>query len=140
MQTVLNVAEKPSIAKSLSSHLCENGQPNRIRSHSQYNPVTKFQRQFDNREANVIVTSVTGHICGIDFVEGFNNWQRTDPLVLLQDAAIETKHDPKKSGIKQNLEEQSRAATDIVLWLDCDREGEAIAYEVLEICQVVNPR
>jgi DNA topoisomerase-3 len=27
----------------------------------------------------------------------------------------------------------------IILWLDCDREGEAIGYEVLGVCQETKP-
>lgn len=34
-----------------------------------------------------------------------------------------------------NLARQCQA---VILWLDCDREGEAIAFEVLEICQSAN--
>ena len=42
--------------------------------------------------------------------------------------------------LKQMLEYQSRNVDVLVLWLDCDREGEAICDEVREVCVEANPR
>lgn len=43
-----------------------------------------------------------------------------------------------KQAIKQTLEEEARKCHWLVLWLDCDREGENIAYEVVEVCTGAN--
>ena len=42
--------------------------------------------------------------------------------------------------IEKTLQREIRGCQTLVLWLDCDREGENIAFEVLEVCKKVNPR
>jgi DNA topoisomerase-3 len=51
--TALNVAEKPSVAKSVSI-LLNGGQPQREDSRSQYNPVFRFDYIVDSKILNMI--------------------------------------------------------------------------------------
>lgn len=47
--------------------------------------------------------------------------------VPLKHTVIET-----SKNIVRNLKRYSKDADELILWLDCDREGEAIAYDVIE--------
>ena len=64
----LNVAEKPSVAKSVSQ-LLNGGQPRKEQSMSQYNPVFRFDYYVESKniEYQMFFTSVRGHIMGYDF-------------------------------------------------------------------------
>ena len=133
-RVVLNVAEKPSIANTITAFL-KQGESRKETSSSQYNPIFSFTRKFLNDEdATLKVTSVTGHITEIEFDAMYKDWSKWDPLVLIESAQIHKSFSQEKKGIIENLKRLSRQCTDLILWLDCDREGEAIAYEVLNIC------
>ena len=40
--------------------------------------------------------------------------------------------------LQRTLEKEARAAKWLVIWTDCDREGENIGYQIIEVCQSVN--
>jgi DNA topoisomerase-3 len=87
----------------------------------------------------MVVTSVTGHIMEMEYPSEYSSWQSCDPIVLF-DAPVNKFVTKEKTDLKIQLELEARRANWLVLWLDCDREGENIAYEVISICETVNPR
>lgn len=136
---VLSVAEKPSVAKEIARILSE-GSSQQRRGVSQYNACFGFDYDFGNgRRAQMVVTSVTGHLMESDFAESFRGWHSCDPVALFTAPVV--KYVPEdKVDIKTNLENEARRADELLLWLDCDREGENIGYEVIEVCRGANPR
>ncbi|KGG50452.1 DNA topoisomerase III alpha [Mitosporidium daphniae] len=84
------------------------------------------------------MTSVLGHIESLDFSEDYSNWQKVDPLQLLY-APLLSKYDSKNNkGIFKTLEREARNCDVLILWTDCDREGEAIGSSIAKICLQVN--
>jgi len=51
-----------------------------------------------------------------------------------------TTQDAAQQGIARNLEAEAKKATHLMIWTDCDREGEHIGSEVAAICLRANRR
>ena len=88
---------------------------------------------------DVTFTAVAGHLTELDFPASHKGWRSVDPAALY-DAPVAKRVPEDKKGIERNLATCSRAADVLLLWLDCDREGENIAFEVMAVCTQANPR
>ncbi|GMK55375.1 hypothetical protein CspeluHIS016_0204310 [Cutaneotrichosporon spelunceum] len=139
---VLCVAEKPSIAKELARILSGGHFDNRAGKN-------KFCRNFDfqyrlppplgdNRDSEFTVTSVLGHLTETDFLDEFRRWSSCDPFALF-DAPVVTQVTSNHRQLERNLQAEARNADMLMIWTDCDREGEHIGHEVVEVCRRVNP-
>ncbi|CAN6722764.1 unnamed protein product [Malus baccata var. baccata] len=124
---VFMVAEKPSIALSIASVL-SHGQMSTRRGSTE---VHEFEGKFLGVHVHFKVTSVIGHVFSVDFPEKYQNWTLTDPLDLFQAPVLKTEANPK-AHIRRHLSQEARGYGNLVLWLDCDREGENICFEVIE--------
>ena len=67
----------------------------------------------------------------------YRNWTSCDPLALFE-APIETKVTEDKKSIERNLISEARKSHMLMIWTDCDREGENIGMEVANVCRKVN--
>ena len=76
---------------------------------------------------------MAGHVYNRDFPKEFDD-RRSDPLKLF-DAPTIRKLDKHSKIVAKHLQIVSRGVDYIVLWLDCDKEGENICFEVLDICR-----
>lgn len=85
------------------------------------------------------MTSVLGHVRGIDFLPEYKSWQSCDPSALF-DADIQKYIEDKNKPIAKNIETEGRTAQTLFIWTDCDREGEFIGSEVRAVAGKVNPR
>ena len=138
MQRVLHVAEKPSAARSIAEIISGGSMATRT-GLSKYNPIFEFEGPLKSTEQHRryqhAVTSVTGHIMELEFVDGrrLKSWSSVSPDTLFDEPLTKSIAFDKKDLARQ-LEMEASRANVLVLWLDCDREGENIAYEVYTIC------
>jgi len=163
---VLNVAEKPSVARALAAVFGQmHGSTSRpmqrhaaaqIFKHENvlfpfiyeqaqsengiHNIRNRYNRRNNNANATghtMITTSVRGHLASQDFSTDYG-WSSCAPIVLFE-APIRTFYRSDMEPLEQMLRHHSSQVDALILWLDCDREGEAIADEVREVCNRANP-
>lgn len=87
----------------------------------------------------MVMTSVLGHVKELDFASGYSDWQRV-PVEDLFRANIVAEINQKMRDVAENLCIEARKAQVLVIWTDCDREGEYIGSEIAQICQGANPK
>lgn len=75
---------------------------------------------------------------GIEFPDSCKDWQATRIEDLYHIPVVKS---PIESSINvvQNLKFFSKDIDSLVIWTDCDREGEAIGYDIIDICKAVKP-
>eukprot|EP00057_Strongylocentrotus_purpuratus_P028644 XP_011683118.1 PREDICTED: DNA topoisomerase 3-beta-1-like [Strongylocentrotus purpuratus] len=81
MKEVLMVAEKPQLAQSLAKILSQGS----LRSRRGMNgacSVHEYTGTFRGQQAKFKMTSVCGHVHGLDIHPRFNNWDKVDPSEL----------------------------------------------------------
>lgn len=131
---VLMVTEKPSIARALVSALSRDGNVRKSFGASRMAPIYEFGGEFHGIPARIRVTSVLGHVYRLDFPKPLRNWQNIDPRALFESKPVVEETRPK-TRIVAHLRQEAKTAHALVLWLDCDREGENICYEVISAAE-----
>lgn len=85
------------------------------------------------------MTSVLGHLMGVEYPAYCKDWHQT-PIEQLFDIPLISETIDASKPVVQNLKLYSKHANDLIIWTDCDREGEAIGFDIIDLCMQVEPR
>ena len=96
---------------------------------SQYNPNYDFHCELEGRQCAMTFTSVAGHLFELDFAPSHRGWHTVPPQELFA-APLQRYVRDALQPLQRNLEREAAKCGVLILWLDCDREGENIAFEV----------
>nr|XP_973578.2 PREDICTED: DNA topoisomerase 3-alpha [Tribolium castaneum] len=133
----LNVAEKNDAAKNIAAILSR-GASQRREGFSPYNKIYEFDATVMGQQAHMIMTSVSGHLLNYEFGPSFRNWKSCNPVALF-DAPVVKMCPEDYQKIKRTLEREIRSCQGLIIWTDCDREGENIGFEIIKVCSDVKP-
>eukprot|EP01147_Barroeca_monosierra_P001141 gene1141-4360_t len=139
MVKVLMVAEKPALARSLAGILSD-GKASQRTTHGASLPLLEYSGTFRGQAAHFKFTSVRGHMMEVQFPSKYNNWDKVNPFDLFA-APIELQEAESSKGVGYALRSEAKGCDYLVLWLDCDPEGENICFEVIDaVSSVLNQR
>ena len=125
--TILHVAEKPSLAAAIATFLAHD---RAVSVRHGETDVHELDGSFLGKPARFRVTSVKGHVFNLDFTEPHaSSWDRP-PIELFSCGTVKT---PTSGAVCNHLREAAKGCSHLVLWLDCDREGENICFEVMHV-------
>ncbi len=132
------VAEKPSLAQSIAKILSNNQTVSR-KGFNNACSIHEWSGKFMNYgNCKFRMTSVCGHVMSLDFHSKYNSWDKVDPSELFNAETLKKEATPNLK-MPAFLEKEARGADFLVLWLDCDKEGENICFEVIDsIIHVLN--
>lgn len=134
---VLCVAEKNSIAKSVASSLSRK-QFRVDDSNFKYVKNYSFQFEFPNLGAcDVVMTAVSGHLMTKDISSDYG-WGKVPPETLFSCPVVTRPSDKNCEKIIKNISNLAKSSDYLMIWTDCDREGEYIGWEILEAAKQGN--
>ncbi|KAG0707107.1 DNA topoisomerase [Suillus ampliporus] len=101
--------------------------------------IKNFDFDYPQTNSHFTVTSVSGHLLAHDFPDEYRQWHSCDPITLF-DAPIQTTVPADSKSIERNLLTEARTADTLMIWTDCDREGENIGSEIVKVCRKSRPQ
>uniref|UniRef100_UPI00398EE5A6 DNA topoisomerase 3-alpha n=1 Tax=Pristiophorus japonicus TaxID=55135 RepID=UPI00398EE5A6 len=134
---VLCVAEKNDAAKGIAE-IMSGGRFRRREGLSRFNKIYEYESNLFGQNVAVVMTSVSGHLLELEFKSPFQKWHSCNPVTLF-DAEVEKYCPENYVDIKRTLEREVKKCQALIIWTDCDREGENIGFEIIDVCKAVKP-
>ena len=135
MKTILMITEKPTIAEALALALAEGREVMKGKGVSPAVPVFQFEAAgapflAQGEKVWCKVTSCAGHVYKTEFTKQYLDRKTVDPGTLFE-AATEKLEESPGQRMPAHFKNEAKGCYAVCLWLDCDREGENICFEVL---------
>lgn len=124
---IVNIAEKPSVANSISKIFSTNCR--KSKGLNKYCSNIYFEIEYNLRKTEMVFTSVLGHLMENKFENQDTNWKNSDPRILF-DTRIINIVNPEHKTVAENIKRLVEKAEMVIIWTDCDREGENIASQI----------
>lgn len=128
---VLVVAEKNSVAKAIATYLAEGKVV--VKKYGNI-PIYLFRRG----SMDYASIGLRGHLLDFDFESQYNNWRSIEPGELLKLEPLLVIR-PENVGYVKAMLSLAQGSDMVILALDSDVEGEAIAYETMLLIRLRKP-